>query len=98
MALRRGPRQDYAGAGRGAEIAWEFAVGLALGAVLGIWIDGKAGTSPLFLVLFLALGLTVGVRRLLRFARSQTKAFAEQEAAPKPPGDDADPERDRGPD
>jgi ATP synthase protein I len=97
LALRRGPTTRYTAAGRGAEIAWEFAVGLALGAVLGIWIDGKAGTSPLFLVVFLALGMTVGVRRLLRFARSQTKAFAEQESVAKP-GEDADPERDRDPD
>lgn len=95
MALRRGPRTSYAVAGRGAEVAWEFAVGLVLGGVLGYWIDGKAGTSPLFLVIFLALGLAVGVRRLLRFAKAQAKAFADEERAAKPPGDEPDPERDR---
>ena len=95
MALRRGPRTSYAAAGRGAEVAWEFAVGLVLGAVLGYWIDGKTGTSPLFLCLFLALGLAAGVRRLLRFAKAQNQASTEQPAAAKPLEDDPDPERER---
>ena len=63
--------------GRGAEVAWEAALSIVLGAVLGMWLDGRFGTSPLLLVVFVALGLTVAVRQLLRFARAQTAADAE---------------------
>jgi F0F1-type ATP synthase assembly protein I len=94
VALRRGPGLGGAGAGRGAEVAWEAALSMVLGALLGIWIDKRAGTSPIFLVVFVSLGLTVAVRRLLRFAKAQTAADAKAPPPPKPP-DDFDPPEDR---
>ena len=92
MALRRGPGLGSAGAGRASEIAWEAALSMVLGAVLGMWVDKRAGTSPIFLVVFLALGLTVAVRRLLRFAKAQTAADAKAAQSPRPPDDPDSPD------
>jgi F0F1-type ATP synthase assembly protein I len=94
MALRRGPGLRGGEAGRASEVAWEAALSMVLGALLGMWVDKRAGTSPIFLVIFLALGLTVAVRRLLRFAKSQTAANAEAARSQKPPPDSETP-RDR---
>jgi F0F1-type ATP synthase assembly protein I len=41
--------------------------------VLGIYADRWLGYSPLFLVLFLALGLTVALRRLIQFGKRSAK-------------------------
>ena len=101
MALRRGPEgSSGVRAGRGAEVAWEAALSMVLGAVLGMWIDGKTGTSPLFLVVFVSLGLAAAVRRLLQFANAQARADAEaakERPAPPPepiPDDLEPPDRD----
>ena len=88
MALKRGPGLGSAQAGRGAEVAWEAALSIVLGALLGIFVDSKTGTSPIFLVIFMALGLTVAIRRLLRFAKAQ--ADADAEAAKREPPEDRD--------
>ena len=85
MALRRSGGWGSSGAGRAAEVAWEAALSMVLGALLGIWIDKRLATSPVFLVIFLALGLTVAVRRLLRFAKAQTAADAKAAQSRRPP-------------
>jgi F0F1-type ATP synthase assembly protein I len=86
VALRRGPEPSGVRAGRGAEVAWEAALSMVLGALLGMWIDSKTGTTPLFLVIFLALGLAAAVRRLLQFANAQARADAEAaKTQPAPP-------------
>ena len=37
-----------------------------LGALLGWWVDGKTGLTPLFLVLGIFLGFTLGIYTLYR--------------------------------
>ena len=66
--------------GRGYEAAWEAALSVVLGAVVGIYADRWLGYSPLFLVLFLALGLTVALRRLIRLGKESAK---NDDAAPR---------------
>jgi F0F1-type ATP synthase assembly protein I len=46
-------------------VAFEAGLAVILGVLLGNWVDGRFGTSPLFLFVFLALGFATGVRRLL---------------------------------
>jgi F0F1-type ATP synthase assembly protein I len=87
VALKRGPGFGGARAGRAAEVAWEAALSIVLGALLGIFVDSKTGTSPIFLMIFMALGLTVAVRQLLRFAKAQTDADAEAAKRSEPPED-----------
>lgn len=67
------PRRGTFQMGRGYEAAWEAALSVVLGAVLGIYADRWLGYSPLFLVLFLALGLTVALRRLIQFGKQSAK-------------------------
>ena len=66
--------------GRGYEAAWEAALSVVLGAVLGIYADRWLGYSPLFLMIFLALGLTVALRRLIRLGKTSDKD--DDDAAP----------------
>jgi F0F1-type ATP synthase assembly protein I len=41
-------------------------VGVAVGALLGLWLDEKAGTSPLFTLLLIAAGFAGALREVLR--------------------------------
>lgn len=41
---------------RFAGVGVQYALTILVMTLLGIWIDGRAGTAPLFLLVFLALG------------------------------------------
>ena len=65
-----------------AQHAWrmvtELVAGLAIGFGIGYGLDAVFGTMPLFLVLFILLGFTAGVRVMLRTATEiQTKRQAD---------------------
>jgi ATP synthase protein I len=65
-----------------ANLAWrmviELVAGLMIGFGIGFGLDSLFGTMPLFLVIFILLGLAAGIRVMLRTA---------QEAQKTPPGD-----------
>ena len=44
----------------------ELGIAVAIGALFGRWLDGKLGTAPWRLLVFLLLGLGAGVRGVLR--------------------------------
>lgn len=74
-ALRdaRRPRRGAAGEKvSAAALAWrmttELVVGVGIGFAIGWWIDGAAGTKPLFLLIFGAFGFAAGVRTMMRSA------------------------------
>ena len=67
--------------GRGYESAWEAALSVVLGAVIGIFADRWLGYSPLFLMLFLALGLTVALRRLIAMGKRNAAEAKDDEDA-----------------
>jgi F0F1-type ATP synthase assembly protein I len=50
-------------------IGWEIVVALALGYVLGWWLDRLLHTSPWLKIVGTALGLAAGVRALMRVVR-----------------------------
>lgn len=56
-----------------AHLAWrmviELVVGILLGFGIGYGLDAYFGTIPLFLVLFLGLGLAAGVKTMMRSAK-----------------------------
>lgn len=56
-----------------AQLAWrmviELVAGLMIGFGLGYGIDWALGTMPIFLVIFIFLGLAAGIRTMLRSAR-----------------------------
>ena len=59
--------------GRGAEAAWEAALSLVLGAVLGIYVDRWLDTSPWLMIVFLTLGAIVAFRRLIALGKQALK-------------------------
>jgi ATP synthase protein I len=56
-----------------AQLAWrmviELVAGLAIGFGIGYGLDYLLGTMPIFLVLFIFLGLAAGVKTMLQSAR-----------------------------
>lgn len=63
------PKQDgHALAQHGWRMVTELVAGLLIGLGVGWGLDAAFGTRPLFLVLFVLLGLLAGVRVMLRTA------------------------------
>lgn len=65
-----------------ASLAWrmviELVAGLMIGFGIGYGIDRLFGTLPIFLVIFVFLGLAAGIRTMLRSAKEvQRKSEAE---------------------
>jgi F0F1-type ATP synthase assembly protein I len=56
--------------GRGAETAWEAALSVVLGVVLGIFVDKWTGMSPVFTFVFLILGVVNAFRKLIALGKS----------------------------
>ena len=44
----------------------ELGISVAIGALFGGWLDGKLGTAPWMLLVFLVIGLAAGFRGVLR--------------------------------
>lgn len=68
-----------------AQLAWrmviELVAGLAIGFGIGYGLDRLFGTSPVFLVLFIFLGLAAGVKTMLRSAREVQARHERDDAA-----------------
>jgi ATP synthase protein I len=56
----------------------EFSISTVIGLLGGKWIDGKLGTQPWLMLLGLVLGVTAGLRSLLRTARRANEESAEK--------------------
>lgn len=81
-----------------AQLAWrmviELVAGLGIGFGIGYGLDLFFGTLPIFMVLFVMLGLAAGVKTMLRSAQEmQDKKVAEEAADeyPLPGGDTVKP-------
>ncbi len=61
-------RPPWATALQFAGIGWFIAGSIVLGVLGGEWLDGKAGTSPLFLLIGMFLGITVAFYGSYRMA------------------------------
>ncbi|MCV6584753.1 MAG: AtpZ/AtpI family protein [Marinibacterium sp.] len=74
-----------------AQLAWrmviELVAGLGIGFGMGYGLDALFGTSPIFMVLFIFLGLAAGVKTMMRSAE---EVRARQEAAETPQAQVAD--------
>ena len=71
-------RKGRAEAYRQANVAWEAVIAVGVGMGVGWFIDDRFGTSPIFLMVFMGIGMYTGFKRLLSLT-------------PKPPSDDGDP-------
>jgi len=54
-------------------VGLEFSISVLLGLFGGRWIDGKLGSEPWLMILGLALGVTAGLRSLIRTARQASE-------------------------
>lgn len=66
-----------------ANMAWRMVIelvsGLGIGFGIGYGLDVLFGTTPIFMVLFIFLGLAAGVKTMMRSAREmQNEALAKQ--------------------
>ena len=71
---RDAPTPNTTGQGySGAELAWrmvlELTTGLVMGLGIGYGLDSLFGTMPIFLVLFVLLGLAAGINVMMRTAK-----------------------------
>jgi F0F1-type ATP synthase assembly protein I len=54
----------------------ELGIAVGLGALFGVWLDGKLGTEPWMMLVFLAVGFFAGFRGVLRaVARAERAAL-----------------------
>lgn len=67
-------RGTQSGLGQGLRIGIEMVVSVAVGAGVGYFIDNWAGTTPLFMIVFLFLGFAAGIMNVLRIARGLDEA------------------------
>src|SRR5882672_2121074 len=56
----------------------ELGISVAVGALFGGWLDGKLGTAPWLLIVFLILGVIAGFRGLLRAVARAERADRAQ--------------------
>jgi len=54
----------------------ELGIAVGLGTAFGAWLDGKAGTAPWLMIVFLILGLIAGFRGVLRAVARTERAAA----------------------
>ena len=85
-AAVEGPRKAESSGHRQAQLAWrmviELVAGLGIGFGIGYGLDSLFGTMPIFLVLFIFVGLAAGVKTMLQSAReAQFRIDAEQDKA-----------------
>jgi hypothetical protein len=73
-------RALYGGFGDALAQAFEFAVVPVLFALAGLWLDGRSGTAPLFVVVLASVGLLgVCVRTVYAY---KTRVEAQEEGKP----------------
>ena len=70
-----------------ANMAWrmviELVAGIAIGFGIGFGLDWLFGTVPIFLILFIGLGLAAGIRTMMRTAEEVQKMHMAQAAEDK---------------
>jgi ATP synthase protein I len=54
----------------------ELGIAVGLGTMFGVWLDGKLGTEPWMMLVFLIVGLVAGFRGVLRSVARAERAAA----------------------
>ncbi len=67
---RRSPASGY---GMAIRMAVELVAALGVSVFLGLWIDGELNTAPLFLIIFLIMGMGAGFINVVRAASGFTR-------------------------
>lgn len=70
MEPEKPPPSESTKIGKGADAAWEAALSVVVGVVLGIFVDKWTGYSPVFTFVFLLLGVVNAFRKLIALGKS----------------------------
>lgn len=70
---KTGKGSSASGYGIAIRMAVELVAALGVSVFLGLWIDGELNTAPLFLIIFLIMGMGAGFINVVRAARSLTR-------------------------
>lgn len=62
--------------GAGLRAATEFVAGILVGLAIGYLLDRQLGSKPLFMIIFLILGMGAGFRNLYRLGQKRTSGTA----------------------
>lgn len=60
-------------------VGLELGIAVIVGLFAGMWLDGKFGTTPWLMILFLVFGLVAGFRNVLRAVERAEKAAAVED-------------------
>lgn len=63
----------------------EMVIAVAIGAYAGWWVDQKLASSPIGVLIGLALGIGAAVKALIRVNREFHRRLRRQDSAGKPP-------------
>ena len=74
-----GPTQGSAGLGYGSRLSVEIITSLLAGLGLGWVIDHFAGTQPLFMLVFILLGMGLGVYHVMLISKRQQEEDENKE-------------------
>ena len=74
-------RENSRGMGLGMRIGIELVVAVLAGGGIGLFIDSKLNTKPIFMLAFLVLGFSAGVLNVLRLSRGMDEAVGVGRAA-----------------
>jgi ATP synthase protein I len=74
-----GPSEGASGLGYGSRLSVEIITSLLAGLGLGWVIDHFAGTQPLFMLIFMFLGLGLGVYHVMLISRRQQEEDEKKE-------------------
>ena len=86
MAENRDRRAFFRELGKYSALGLEMALSVLIGWWIGSWLDGKLGTTPWLMVLWIGLGFAAGVRSLYRSALRSGKELEKDEEAKRKPG------------
>lgn len=75
--------REYYRALSASSVGLELAVSVLIGLFFGRWLDGRIGTAPWMMVLFLCLGFAAGLRSIYRFVLQADRDAARAEAEAK---------------
>ncbi|MBP9084676.1 MAG: AtpZ/AtpI family protein [Kofleriaceae bacterium] len=60
-------------------VGLEMGLCVIIGMFFGRWLDGKLGTDPAFMIVFLIFGFAAGMKGVMRAVRSADRIAAENE-------------------
>ncbi len=59
-------------------VGLELGISVIVGMVFGSWLDGKAGTGPWLMILFLVFGFAAGMRGIVRAMNKADREVASE--------------------